>query len=124
MTLTVHNARKPIPAGHTPIYVGRYTTYRPEFGADFSILGNPYTLKQGNREEVIALYHQWLTARLQADTPQARAIEALAERVRQGERLALICWCAPLACHADVIRAAVEHLTPALAAASAGQKGK
>jgi hypothetical protein len=103
-------ARKPIPEGYTPIYVGRKTTYRPEFGADFSILGNPSTLQQGTRDEALALNRQWLPRRLNADTPQARAIEALAARVRLGERLALMCWCAPLACHADVIKAEVERL--------------
>ena len=110
MTITVHNARKPIPEGYTPIYVGRKTTYRPEFGADFNILGNPYTLRQGTRDEVIALYRQWLPLRLNADTPQARALQDLADRVRTGEKLLLICWCAPLACHADVIKAEVERL--------------
>ncbi|MFB9995314.1 DUF4326 domain-containing protein [Deinococcus oregonensis] len=111
MTLLVHNARKPIPVGYTPIYVGRKTTYRPEFGADFGILGNPYTIpKHGPREEVIALYRQWLPSRLKADTAEARAVQGLVERVRAGEKLLLICWCAPLACHADVIRAEVERL--------------
>jgi hypothetical protein len=91
--------------------VGRKTTYRPEFGADFSILGNPYTMpKHGTREEVIALYRQWLPVRLQADRAEARALQALADRVRAGEKLLLICWCAPLACHGDVIKAEVERL--------------
>ncbi|UQN04903.1 DUF4326 domain-containing protein [Deinococcus sp. QL22] len=112
MTITVHNARKPIPKGCTPVYVGRKTTYRPEFGADFSILGNPYTLrKHGTRAEAIALYRQWLPLRLNADTPQTRALEALANRIRAGESLLLICWCAPLACHADVITEELERLT-------------
>ncbi|MFB9991576.1 DUF4326 domain-containing protein [Deinococcus oregonensis] len=110
MTILVHNARKPIPKGYTPIYVGRRTTYRSEFGADFSLLGNPYTTKHGTREEVIALYRQWLPARLKGDTPQSRVMQALVQRVKTGERLALICWCAPLACHGDAIKAEVERL--------------
>ena len=110
MTITVHNARKPIPEGHTPIYVSLRTTYRPEFGADFSLLGNPYTTKHGTRENAVAIYRQWLPARLKGDTPQARVLQALVERAKTGEQLALICWCAPLACHADVIKEEVERL--------------
>lgn len=32
------------------------------------------------------------------------AIQNLANRVRDGERIALRCWCAPKACHADIIK--------------------
>jgi hypothetical protein len=111
MTILVHNARQPLPAGYTPIYVGRKTTYRPEFGADFSILSNPYTIrKHGTREDVMALYRQWLPARLQAQSAEARAVEGLVERVRAGEKLLLICWCAPQACHGDVIGAEIERV--------------
>ncbi|UQN08237.1 DUF4326 domain-containing protein [Deinococcus sp. QL22] len=111
MTVTVHNARKPLPEGYTPIYVGRKTTYQPAFGADFSTLGNPFVInKSATRRDTIILYRQWLPTRLQADTPQARALEGLVERVRAGESLLLICWCAPLVCHADVIKQEVERL--------------
>ncbi|MDB5044417.1 MAG: hypothetical protein JWQ08_467 [Deinococcus sp.] len=116
--LIVHNARHPIPVGYTAIYVGRKSTYQPAFGADFSILGNPFPIgKNGSRPEVIALYRQWLQTRLRVsvggkvsypDTPQSRAVQALVERVEAGEHLALICWCAPLACHADVIKTELE----------------
>lgn len=93
LTILVHNARKPLPEGYTPIYVGRKTTYQPAFGADFGSLGNPFIInKSATRRETVILYRQWLPTRLQADTPQARAIDALAERVRAGERLLLICW--------------------------------
>ena len=114
MAILVHNARTPLPAGHTPIYVGRKPTYRAEFGADFSILGNPYTIrKHGAREEALVLYRQWLPLRLHGDTPQARALEALVDRLRAGESLLLICWCAPLACHAEVIKQELERLMQA-----------
>ncbi|UQN09274.1 DUF4326 domain-containing protein (plasmid) [Deinococcus sp. QL22] len=33
--------------------------------------------------------------------------------MRAGESLLLICWCAPLACHADVIKEEVERLVQA-----------
>ncbi|MFB9993129.1 DUF4326 domain-containing protein [Deinococcus oregonensis] len=109
--MTIHNAHKPIPEGYTPIYVGHRTTYRPEFGADFSGLGNLFVIgRTGPRKEVIGLYEQWLQARLKTDVPQTRLIQALVDRVQTGEKLLLICWCAPLPCPADVIKAEVERL--------------
>lgn len=46
-----------MPAGYTLIYVGRSTSYRPEYGADFSVLGNPFTLASGySRDEAVDAY--------------------------------------------------------------------
>ena len=87
-----------IPKG--AIYVGRPTMY-----------GNPFThLGFGNgivrvetREESVRLYRGWVEGRvtpvqypLLPAPPTKRAIQAL-----RGKDL--ICWCAPLACHADVL---------------------
>lgn len=108
--ILVANARKldQLPAGYTLVYVGRNTSYKPEYGLDFSILGNPYTTRQHSREDAVALYRQWLTQRDSYATPQGRALELLRERLGEGEKLALVCWCAPLACHGDVIRVRLE----------------
>lgn len=104
----VANARKldKVPAGFTLIYVGRKTTYKPEYGLDFSILGNPFTTRQHTREEAVALYRQWLLSRQNYGTPQGRVLHQLLERIEQGEKLALVCWCAPISpCHAEVVKA-------------------
>ena len=65
------------------VYVGRGTPF-----------GNPFVIgKDGTREDVIRAYREWLTYQ-----------PALRERMRRelrGKHLA--CWCAPEACHADVI---------------------
>lgn len=108
--ILVANARKlaDVPAGYTLVYVGRNTSYKPEYGVDFSILGNPYTTRHYSREDAVALYRQWLTQRDSYGTPQGRALEQLRERLGEGEKLALVCWCAPLACHGDVIREQLE----------------
>lgn len=79
-----------------------------------SVLGNPYVIgRDGSRAMVIAAYRVWLHERMQRDTPQRRAVYALARRHWAGEALTLVCFCKPLACHGDVIRETIEALTPA-----------
>lgn len=64
--------------------------------------GNPYRIgKDGSRAEVIALYRQHLWQRIQSGDLDKRQLQALAGRD-------LACWCAPAACHAEVIRSAVR----------------
>lgn len=72
------------------VYVGRPTMF-----------GNPFVIgKDGNREQVIAKYKVWFMGKVQTDLRFAKAVEQL-----KGQNLA--CWCAPQACHADVI---IEYL--------------
>ena len=60
--------------------------------------GNPYRIgPDGTREEVVARYEQDFLYRVEQDPVFRARVEAL-ERAS-----ALLCWCAPLACHADVI---------------------
>jgi hypothetical protein len=76
-----------------------------------SALGNPFVVgRDGSREEVIAKYRRWLWGRLQeTDSPQERELRGLLVRAVEGE-LELLCWCHPLACHAEVARGAVLWL--------------
>jgi hypothetical protein len=71
-----------------------------------SALGNPFTEQRYGRNAAIAHYQDWLAQRLSASAPSdAKTLfNALQARVRAGEKIALQCWCAPKACHADVIR--------------------
>jgi len=65
------------------VYVGRPTKF-----------GNPFVIgKDGTREEVIAKYREWI-----ATSP---TLLAAARKELRGKVLA--CWCAPQACHADVL---------------------
>ena len=89
-----------VPTGYARIYVGRRTSYRPEFGEDFSALGNPYGMRTYTRDEAVDLYVPWLA---RAPRPARSALDTLRERART-ESLALLCYCAPQRCHADVIR--------------------
>lgn len=55
--------------------------------------GNPFVIgKDGNRAEVVKKYREWLLKR-------ADLMESLEEL--RGKILA--CWCAPQACHCDVL---------------------
>ena len=69
------------PAGNA-VYVGRP-----------SVWGNPFVIgKDGSRAEVIAKYETWLMS-------QPQLLSKLHEL--RGRNLG--CWCAPQACHADVL---------------------
>ena len=76
-----------------------------------SPLGNPYALgRDGSREQVIDRYRRWLWAQLQAPgSAQERELRRLLAQARSGE-LELLCWCAPLPCHAEVVRSALLWL--------------
>jgi hypothetical protein len=64
----------------TAVYVGRPTKW-----------GNPFVIgRDGTREQVIAKYAAW--------------VEDQAHEVRTELRgKDLVCWCAPAACHADIL---------------------
>lgn len=103
----VGNVRKPVPDGYTRIYVGRASSYRPEYGEDFSVLGNPYTMPKYTRKEAIEEYRRH--ARPVYATPDIRRPFVFLElRLKAGEKLALMCFCHPQNCHADVIKELLE----------------
>ncbi len=84
--------RKPNEVGPNEIYVGRSTRN----GWRKSRWGNPFTVRpnatQEQRADVIAMYRRWVLHRpdLLAVLPELRGKD-------------LICWCAPEACHGDVL---------------------
>jgi hypothetical protein len=106
--ITVVSVRRGAPAG--AIYVGRRT---PQFAG--SPLANPYRIEhEVDRDVVIARYARWLDERLRApESPQSRELNRLVRMACVGD-LALACWCAPKACHADVIKARIEAARRAL----------
>lgn len=76
-------------------------------------LGNPFILGQdGTREQVIAKYRTWLQALWFDDcgpNPQKTELTRLIDLYKDKGTLTLVCWCAPKACHGDVIREAIIH---------------
>ncbi|QII21743.1 DUF4326 domain-containing protein [Deinococcus wulumuqiensis R12] len=95
--------------------MGRRSSYRPQYGENFSELGNPYTMPRYTREDAISAYDGWLRLRLQTALSNrvAEMVDELISRVQTGENIALCCWCAPLPCHADTIKATLEALQDA-----------
>ena len=67
-----------------------------------SIWGNPYKIgTDGSREEVIQKYRKYLWNRIKAGKISKEDILTLKGKV-------LGCYCKPLACHGDVLVAAIE----------------
>lgn len=95
-------------------YVGRAMPRQRIAG---SPLGNPFRLAKGQpREDVIEQYARYLRYILNQPraglTAEGRAMQdeiaRLTELGRAGD-LVLLCWCAPLSCHADVIKELIER---------------
>lgn len=76
-----------------------------------SILGNPFYMRdESQRDVVVQQYHEWLGGHYRADDAVWAEVKKLAARVKAGESLALECWCAPCACHGDVLIKAINWL--------------
>ncbi len=96
--ITIGNKKQ----GARGIYVGRP-----------SPLGNPFPLqREADRAAVIHDYEDWLAEQL-LDPRSAASIEIhwLAALARKQD-LCLVCWCAPKACHADIIKRTIEAINP------------
>lgn len=79
MTPRVLNKRD----GESGVYVGRPTAF-----------GNPFVIgRDGDRATVIEKYEAWLLS-------QPELVARAREELRGCN---LVCWCAPLPCHADVL---------------------
>lgn len=71
-----------------------------------SPLGNPFLISaHSDREEVVRRYEVWLRKRIRAG--DSRVLAALN---RLGDDSILVCYCAPLRCHAEVIRKVWKEL--------------
>jgi hypothetical protein len=72
------------------VYIGRAV---PRSGLKASVWGNPFVLgKDGTREEIMVKYRAWLMGN-----------EELLARLPELRGKVLGCWCAPLACHGDIL---------------------
>ena len=94
-----------------------------------SVLGNPYPIGQGpnsTRAEVIARYRLHLGAKFKEREPSVMGeLRRLGRLDAEGKNVALVCWCAPLACHAEVIAhaAVVAHAQMAISKPSESECG-
>lgn len=107
-SLVVVSRRRPlVPAPGVwacSVYVGRP-----------SPLGSPFPVSRFGRAGSIQQYRVWLRAEVRAGLagrggPAWSALVAIAGLVRAGLVVHLVCWCAPLPCHGEVVAAAVSWL--------------
>ena len=87
------------------IYIGRNGRH----GWPRSPLANPFKLAtEADRAAVIERYKVWLWDKIKSlDDTVTAEIDHIAHRVKRGETVQLGCWCSPLPCHGDVVKAAV-----------------
>ena len=95
--------------GHQAVYIGRQFNHQG-VKCPRNLLANKF--KDGTKEENIANYRQWILQELSSGASSvSRYIELLAERhahaVARGKKTYLGCWCAPEACHGDVVKEAI-----------------
>lgn len=84
------NAPRVLNKYHWPAPVGSVYIGRP------SPWGNPFEIgRDGDRDEVVAKYREWLALDAQAPLREA------ARRELRGR--SLVCFCKPKACHGDVL---------------------
>ncbi|MDX2503676.1 MAG: DUF4326 domain-containing protein [Gammaproteobacteria bacterium] len=70
-------------------------------------LGNPYPETQYGRAHCIELFEQnW--AQFITDPLVKDELNGIYRQVKEGQNIALQCWCAPLPCHGDVIKEKIE----------------
>lgn len=103
MKITVVSKKQPVssyPEG-VVYYVGRPTP-----------LGNPFEIgKDGTREEIIAKYKTWLLWQMNSDNPFVIMEINNIAKIANMRNVNLQCWCAPEACHADVIKHVIEEMS-------------
>ena len=85
-------------------YIGR-----PNGKQKGSVLANLFVIgRDGNRDQVVAKYRVWLWSQIKANGTVLKELKRLSRLDRKSLRL--VCWCAPAACHGDVVLKALEWL--------------
>jgi len=91
-----HHTEEPMPVIRTPRVLNKKTDNIPPdavYVGRPSKWGNPFIIgKDGNRDEVIIAYMSWFTLN-----------KTLRNDLHELKGKDLVCWCAPLPCHADVL---------------------
>ncbi|QSM00773.1 hypothetical protein YerA41_072 [Yersinia phage YerA41] len=85
-------------------FCGRPKSYKPFYGKDFSILGNPYFMKDESfRMEVCDKYDIHFHSKMLNDPAFRHAVMEIVVAVMNGEDVILGCFCYPRRCHCDTI---------------------
>jgi hypothetical protein len=77
-----------------------------------NILGNPFHLADRTREEAVQKFRKSLHHCRDIRSAEGLELERIARIIANdpGQDWGLMCWCAPEACHADVIKRAIEYV--------------
>lgn len=91
------------------VRVGRHNEPGAVYIGRGSRLGNPFKIgRDGNRAEVIEKYEAWFEEQIERRNGAVlAALKDLSQRAERGD-LVLGCFCAPLACHGDVLKRYLE----------------
>jgi hypothetical protein len=101
MVLNVVNKRTHVAqAGTVDVYCGRG-----------SVLGNPFTHKQGtkaqfimeSRDEAVEAYRSYFKEQMESNAEFLTEMRRI-YRIARKQEVNLVCYCAPLRCHCNVIR--------------------
>jgi len=71
-----------------------------------SPLGNPFPANMGREKCIQAFADNWDKLML---NPKAKSYFAFIKKQSAKRDIVLMCWCAPLACHCDIIKAKLEE---------------
>lgn len=93
--------------GYKVMYVGKGTA-----------LANPFSGQENGHD----LYRKWLWRQMTTGNAAGRVVALLRDRVFNGEKIALECWCAPNPCHAHIIARAVNWAVEREMARANGEK--
>lgn len=101
--IRVVNKRTHKPGDATQFYIGRPSP----LGNPFSHMNNTLAeFKVATREEAVVKYKDWLAERWEKGGEIGHMAALIASAAVKGD-VDLVCWCAPLACHGDIIREAI-----------------
>lgn len=89
------------------VYIGRNMPGQPGHP-----LGNPFKVGPISREESIDRYKKLFYGAWVYDDTKKNALASLRKMYDNGEDINLICWCAPEACHGDIIKEWLEYTSP------------
>ena len=92
--------------GKGKVYIGRGS-----YGKKGSVLGNKFVVgKDGNRNEVVEKYRKWLWVEFKKKSKVYEELVRIGRKVKNGEKVDLVCWCAPKRCHGDVVRNCIKWM--------------
>jgi len=103
MTIEIINGKTDGFIGEDKIYIGRKNS---RYGVEASPLANVFSIKsEKQRDSSIENYTGYLFQQYASGQgPVYEELMRLATLHKQGVYIKLACWCAPKACHGDVIK--------------------